>query len=57
MKFCVYCKTRPAEVPDRNNYNGRFIKKVCLCCQEIMLRSDLKNILNIERMRQKQREM
>ncbi len=47
--MCIYCNTRPAEVPDRRTYmGGRFTKKVCSVCHGELLRGDLVNILRLE---------
>ncbi len=48
MKLCMYCLKRPAKVPDRNNYYGKFVKKVCSECHSALLRGDLIEILHKE---------
>lgn len=49
MKLCIKCNKRPAEVPDRDNYTGRFVKKVCSVCHQELLKNDLITILEIEK--------
>lgn len=48
-KLCIYCHEREAKVPDRNNYTGRFIKKVCGICHQKLLRGDMVNILRLHK--------
>ena len=45
--MCIVCKVRPAAVPDRDAFPGRFVRKVCAACHADRLRSDLRGILSV----------
>lgn len=40
---CIVCRTRPAQVPDRERL-GRPIKRVCRECHAARLRGDAKKV-------------
>ncbi len=48
MKMCIYCHKNKAEIPDRNNFTGKFIKKVCSICHQKSLQDDMKFIISCE---------
>ncbi len=45
VKLCKLCYERPAEVPDRNTYHGKFVKEVCKECHSNRLRGDFINVI------------
>jgi hypothetical protein len=48
MKKCYLCRTRPAAVPDRNQWTGgKFIKQICKECHASRLRGDLINVVGV----------
>lgn len=53
-RLCIVCRTRPAEVPDRNAM-GYPIKKVCRQCHGDRLQGDLKRVERRRRVRERAR--
>lgn len=45
-KLCKLCHERPAEIPDRETYRGRWRKEVCSRCHAERLHGDLRQLLN-----------
>jgi hypothetical protein len=47
VKLCKLCHKRPAAVPDRNTYCGRWRKEVCQECHGKRLAGDLEHVLKV----------
>lgn len=51
-RLCIICRTRPAEVPDRNAM-GRLVNRLCRQCHGDRLQGDLKLIERRRRVRER----